>query len=296
MALQTYSALDAAKRWLNAPQLDPETERDAALTTIAFLEDVKARLSQHMKRMETGLAEPSGMDLHEVWDFSSFNPKHIDFLLATLGEGEVRITLFGGEAKAGDMGIPGLWRVQTGADGAMNSFVLGRLPRAVLVVGDRGLDRVPELVNPSADVFAAPAILNELQHELELEAAQGRFKGLIDTPAFMVELQRQPLSPGDMTALLSTLGTGDVEVELQGFGHSRFTRTRVKNLWRSRIINNGGKTLLDAFIVARVPPEVPVSPEEFKDALTKCDDLIEWVRGDLERGALGAPAAGVKHA
>ena len=133
-------------------------------------------------------------------------------------------------------------------------------------------------MNPSADVFAAPAILEELGHELKEETASGRIEKLSDDPAFMVELQRQPLSPGDMTALLSTLGTGDIEVELQGFAHSRFTRTRVKNLWRSRIINNSGKTLLDAFVIARVPPEVPVSAEEFPEAVRKCTDLIEWIR------------------
>lgn len=288
MSLQTYSAADVARRWQNAPQLDPETERLAALATIEFLTAVREKLSRHIDDMAAGRAASDGSDLHEVWDFSSFDPKHLDFLLPTLGEGEVKILLFNGEARAADTGIPGLWRVQAGDDGrAANSFVLGRLPRTVLVVSDRGETEVPKLVNPSADVFAAPAILEELGHELKSEAESGRIERLSDDPAFMVELQRQPLSPGDMTALLSTLGTGDIEVELQGFAHSRFTRTRVRNLWRSRIINYSGKTLLDAFVVARVPPEVPVSAEEFPEAVRKCTDLIEWIRHDLERGTLG---------
>ena len=61
----------------------------------------------------------------------------------------------------------------------------------------------------------------------------------------------------------------------------------MKNLWRSRIINNYGKTLLDAFVIARVPPEVPVSAQEFPEAVRKCTDLIEWIRHDLERGTIG---------
>ena len=296
MAMQPYSAMDAAKRWLQAPKLDPETERAAALATIDFLTDVRTHLEKAVADIESGRARKDGMDLHEVWDFSAFDVKHIDFLLATLGEGQVRITLFGGEAKAGDTGIPGLWRVQTGPDGASNAFVLGRLPRAVLVVGDRGLDEIPDLVNPGPDVFAAPAILGELSHQLGVAREAGEFETLPEKPAFMVEMQRQPLSRGDMNSLLSTLGTGDIEVELQGFAHSRFNRTRVKNVWRSRIINNAGKTLLDAFIIARMPPEIPVTADEFRDGIEKCTDLIDWVKGDLERGSLGAPKNGAGHA
>ena len=127
MSLQTYSAADVARRWQNAPQLDPETERLAALATIEFLTAVREKLSRHIDDMAAGRAASDGSDLHEVWDFSSFDPKHLDFLLPTLGEGEVKILLFNGEARAADTGIPGLWRVQAGDDGrAANSFVLGR--------------------------------------------------------------------------------------------------------------------------------------------------------------------------
>ncbi len=58
-------------------------------------------------------------------------------------------------------------------------------------------------------------------------------------------------------------------------------------LWRTRIINNAGKTLLDAYVIAKVPPEIPISAEEFADGAAKCTDLIEWVRHDLQRGTLG---------
>ena len=106
-------------------------------------------------------------------------------------------------------------------------------------------------------------------------------------PCFMLELKRQPLSPGDMTALLSTLGQGDIDVELQGITRSHIQNTKVRNLWRTRIINNAGKTLLDAYVIAKVPPEIPISAEEFADGAAKCTDLIEWVRHDLQRGTLG---------
>ena len=37
--MQTFTVEEAARRWLSAPKLDPETERAAAEATIAFLTD-----------------------------------------------------------------------------------------------------------------------------------------------------------------------------------------------------------------------------------------------------------------
>ncbi len=279
---QSFS-IDAASRWANVPPLDPETEEGAARTTIAFLEDVRSRISRHMDAMASGAEPADGSALHEVWDFSSFNPNHIDFLLATLGEGEVRIKLYGGEAKIADTGVPGLWRMQTGKDGSANSFVLCRIPLAVLNVADRGADKIPALVNPGADVFAAPAILQELQKKLE----GADLTTVSDRPAPMVELTRQPLSPGDVTAVYSTLGRGDVEIDLLGFAQSTLSSTAVRGIWHTQILNNAGKSLLNAYVVARIPPEAPFAAEEFADGAAKCGELIDWVKGDLERGSLG---------
>ena len=36
--MQTFTVEEAARRWLSAPKLDPETERAAAEATIAFLD------------------------------------------------------------------------------------------------------------------------------------------------------------------------------------------------------------------------------------------------------------------
>lgn len=195
--MQTFTVEEAARRWLSAPKLDPETERAAAEATIAFLTDVRSKIEAHLEDIKAGRAPADGSGLQEVWDFSHFDPKHIDFLLATLGEGEVRIKLFGGEAKAGDTSVPGLWRVQSGRSGQENFFVLARLPRTVQVVGTRGLDKIPQLVNPSADVFAAPAILQELQYRLDAFDADAGVPDMPTDPCFMLELKRQPLSPGD---------------------------------------------------------------------------------------------------
>ena len=85
----------------------------------------------------------------------------------------------------------------------------------------------------------------------------------------------------------------EVEALLDKYARDRVgahTRMQCKvcwYLWRTRIINNAGKTLLDAYVIAKVPPEIPISAEEFADGAAKCTDLIEWVRHDLQRGTLG---------
>ena len=82
--MQTFTVEEAARRWLSAPKLDPETERAAAEATIAFLTDVRSKIEAHLEDIKAGRAPADGSGLQEVWDFSHFDPKHIDFLLAAV--------------------------------------------------------------------------------------------------------------------------------------------------------------------------------------------------------------------
>lgn len=268
------------ERWKAVDNLPPEVARRAAGETVDFLETVRNLAQNYVE--SAAQREP----LHHVWDFSDMDGATLDFLLATIGEGEVRITLCDGEAKVGDTGIPGLWRVENGKAGA-GSFVLARLPRCVTAMANLGAEVVPDVVNRSADVFAAPAIIEELRHQV----GEADFSVMPEEPVFAVELTRQPLSPGDRTALYSTLGRGKVDVELRGFADARITQTAVKGLWHSTITNNVGKTLMESYVVAQIPPEVPISNEEFRDTVTKCSELIDWVAQDISRGVFGAADA-----
>lgn len=264
-----------AERWRAVDNLPPEAAERAARAATAFLEEVRALAQAHLKTPD--------VPLHHVWDFSGMDGAMLDFLLATVGEGEVRITLCGGEAKVGDTGVPGLWRIENGREGHAGSLVLARLPRSVEAMARQGRKDVPDVVNRSADVFAAPAILEELRHNL----AEADLEELPESPAYSVELTRQPLSPGDRTALYSTLGRGKVDVELRGFADARISQTAVAGIWHSTILNNVGKTLMESYVVAAVPPEVPIAEEEFRDTVAKCTELIDWVRQDIERGVFG---------
>ena len=106
-----------SSRWATV-QLDPETERQAALATHALLKRIK-------ELAEAARAEQRETELSWQISFDEFNPDHIDFILATIGTGEVRILLDEGRVKAEETGIPALWQVQ---ENGKDSFVLSLLP------------------------------------------------------------------------------------------------------------------------------------------------------------------------
>lgn len=261
-----------SSRWATV-QLDPETERQAALATHALLKRIK-------ELAETARAEQRETELSWQISFDEFNPDHIDFILATIGTGEVRILLDEGRVKAEETGIPALWRVQ---EDGKDSFVLSLLPS---VVG-RAIDSLPEtLTIPSnfpQDVFAAPSILAELKATLE--------KTDVDTlthdPAYSVELTRQPLIMNDRPFMQEVLGEGSIEVSMTGFASAYIRNTKVRGIWHSKLLNNAGKPLMDSYVVARIPPEVPAAPEEIDDTVRLAEETMTWIHDDLERGALG---------
>ena len=172
--------LDGAGRWAEVPQLPPEVERAAARALVDFLREVEKAV------LEAKAAGPEALEeLHRVWDFRSFDRAWLPFILPMLGSGEVRITLHDGLARMEETGIPALWRLQMGGH---DSFILGRIPRCVWLAARSGEETVGTIVNNGSDVFAAPAILEELR------AAQQKidWSRLPESPAHMVELTKQP--------------------------------------------------------------------------------------------------------
>ena len=218
--------------------------------------------------------------MHKIYEFKRFRSDWMKFILPTIGVGEIRVTLHDGLVKIEETGIPCLWRMQM--DG-QESFILTRVPLCVRHVAKEGEPEIGKIVNNGADVFAAPAILEQLRAEQQ----KIDWDNLPKDPAFMVEFSGEPLGPGDTRAILSTLGTGNIEVRLKGFAESRLERTKVRGVWHSRLINNAGKELLEGYVTAWLPPEVPAAWEGLEDAHARCLELIQWLEDDLARGAIG---------
>lgn len=258
-----------------------------APTTVTGLtaaeEKAAARQTLHLlKTLQTVLKKSlaDGEDVHWVDDLNRLSPDAALFLFQTLGRGEVTLTLYGGEARADETGLPGVWKLTIGPQ---TSLVMGRIPRCVIAAVSTGESTITLPEKIPAGLTAAPALLTELR-EAQLKA------DLSVVPESAVpqwDLLHQPLSPADMNFLLAVLGTGKTSAQISGFAKTRIDSTRVKGLWRTRVFSNQGKPLLDALSVTLIPPEIPAGADDWPDTLKALSSLIDWLQSDLAAGRLG---------
>ena len=174
-----------------------------------------------------------------------------------------------------------LWLLEIGQ---VKSLVAALLPRSIEAAISNGADRIEIPEKLPAGLFAAPAILGEINDALSQTEIS---KTDPDTVPRQIDMVRQPLTPTDRTFILTCIGEGPVSIELSGFAESRIFSTKVRGLWRSVIINNNHKVLLDSLCVTHVPPEVPASLDDMGRSAKLVRETIEWIERDLARGALG---------
>lgn len=263
---------NSSARWANV-HLNRETEHKAAVETLVLLNAINDQAKKAVKHH----GEKS---LDWQFSFAQFTPAHIDFILATVGSGEVRINIDNGRVRIEETAIPALWHVQENGE---HRLELALIPPTVL----SAIERIsPEFILPpptSDGVFAAPSILMQLQASLE----KTDIATISHDPAHMIELTRQPLAPADRDYLKKVLGEGTIEIWLSGFANTNIRSTNIRGIWSSHLLNNAGKELLDSYIVACIPPEVPVAPEELEDTIRITSETIHWIENDIQQGRLG---------
>ena len=256
----------------DGPDLDRSAERRAATVSLKILAEIEKAFLQAFETRK-------GPDW--IFDLGKLDADSAAFLMHSLGKGEVRIRLHGGEVQANETAVPGLWLLEIGP---LKSLVAALLPRSVEAAIAGGAERVEIPEKLPSGLFAAPAILSELNDAL---AQTDVSKTDPDNVPRQIDMVRQPLTPADRTFILTSIGEGPVSIELSGFAESRIFSTKVRGLWRSVIINNNHKVLLDSLSVTHVPPEVPASLDDMGRSAKLVRDTIEWIEHDLERGALG---------
>lgn len=220
-------------------------------------------------------AAESGSELDAIVDLGKYDVATRRCLEQNLTPGECKIRLCGGEVLIEEMEVPTLWRV------TMNgqvSLVAALLPRSVEMFLARGVDAISIPEKKPEGLFAADPILAELSDALK----KADLSQIPDLPEHQIDLSRQPLSPADLNYILVTLGQGEIEVELSGFAKSHIQSTRVRGLWRSRILNNAGKALMDSLVVAKIPPEVPAGREDIAPAAERLTEICTCLADDLE--------------
>ncbi len=256
----------------DGPDLDRIAERRAAELTLKVLAEIE-------QVFETAARTQTPPDW--IYDLGRIDPESASFLMHSLGKGEIRISLHGGEVKAHETSVPGLWLLEIGP---VKSLVAALLPRSVEAALANGADRVAMPEKMPAGTFAAAAILTEVNDALS-QTDITKMTG--DEVPRQIDMVRQPLTPADRTLILTCIGEGPVSIEISGFAESRIFSTKVRGLWRSVIINNNHKVLLDSLSVTHVPPEVPATLDEMPRSAKAVRQTIDWIKHDLERGALG---------
>ena len=98
----------------------------AAVTGLTAAEE-SAAARQTLRLLKTlqnalkiGLAD--GDDVHWVDDLTQLTPDAALFLFQTLGRGEVTLHLYGGEARADETGLPGVWKLKIGPQTSLVAF------------------------------------------------------------------------------------------------------------------------------------------------------------------------------
>ena len=256
----------SSNRWINV-DLDAQTEHAAAETTVKFLLEVQAALSS------------KGSEEHKpllTVPFDRFDSKHLQFILATVGSGEVRATV-GDAIRLEETMIEGVWRIQ---EKGIDRFEVISVPEALLANLSDEMLTVPTQVPDG--IFAASAILQELSSAQRTENLQS----LSFEPPYTVEISRQPLSPADGEFIEKVLGKGVIDISISGFANAHIQSTAHKGIWRNRIFNNAGKALFDAYVVTKLPPEVGESIDEMQSGAKRCDEILGWLKEDLASGRL----------
>lgn len=253
------------------PNLDREAEKRAAHDLLDILQTVDNVYAQTLH---------AHAPFEWIFDLGKLHPDSIAFVLHTLGTGEVKIDLHHGQATITETSIPGLWTLKLANQ---VSLVAALLPRSVEAALNQGLDNIPEDKEQPDGLFAAQTILAELRQLIDKADLSRIPEGLID----QIDLVHQPLTPTDKSYILASVDRGPITIELIGFADSRIYSTKVRGLWRTVIQNSQGKHMLDSFVVAKIPPEVPTAREDLPLGREKLHEMQRWIQNDLARGALG---------
>ena len=264
--INAKTILEAAKR---AKQFSRTKEQiEAAKRTLEWMEYAKGKLTEVQ-------ADKGAFNF--LTDLSGEPEEYKRFLFDTLEAGEIRIVVDGGRVRIEETGVPTVWRMLVGDK---DLIAISLLPQPVVEAAATGQADIEQPAAQPEGLFAAPSIITELRAAI---AATDLTKPDPDGLPLSVELSRQPLSPQDKTYISEVLGSGRVEVNMRGFARSTIEQTKVRGVWRSRILSNATKELLDQVVVCAVPPEVMSSREDIPDALKRLQSKIDWCRADVER-------------
>jgi hydrogenase-1 operon protein HyaF len=115
----------------------------------------------------------------------------------------------------------------------------------------------------------ATPILHEVLHALQALANKGE--------STTIDLRALPFGPGDENQLLTQLGTGEIQIELNSLGRSMIYETAYSGVWLIDHRNADDQRVALQIEIAPIPSILSAQSEDVRDAITR---LNHWLNPD----------------
>lgn len=104
-----------------------------------------------------------------------------------------------------------------------------------------------------------------------------------------IDLRAMPFGPGDEDQLLSQLGSGEIQVELNTLGRSKIYETAYSGVWLIDHRNADDQPVALQIEIAPIPSILLAQTEDVRDAITR---LNHWLNPDSTETVGEQPADG----
>ena len=104
-------------------------------------------------------------------------------------------------------------------------------------------------------------LLHEIKHALAELIASGK--------THIIDLRSIPLAPGEEEKIISALGTGEVQAQLNAMGPSEITETQYSGVWLVTHRNDENEIVSRFIEITRLPEILRSQPEDIEDAYSQ---------------------------
>ena len=112
----------------------------------------------------------------------------------------------------------------------------------------------------------AQPILFEVRHALEALLESGQTS--------VIDLRSIPLAPGEETAIIETLGQGEVHAHLDALGRSEIYETRYPGVWLVSHYNEAGDLVSRFIEITQLPDILSSQHEDMANALSALTEKL----------------------
>ncbi len=117
-------------------------------------------------------------------------------------------------------------------------------------------------------------ILHEIRHALQK---------LIDhQETSIIDLRSIPLAPGEEDTIIETLGSGEVDAQLNALGLSQIYETKYTGVWLTTHYNDSDDIVSRFIEITELPDILKSQPEDIEQALHKLGDELQAVSNDTD--------------